>query len=120
MNAYSFPSLIARPMPGDPVPGFITRRPQNPRDSFDSAAGRWLVLCVFGTAAHPAAQGALKAVAGRPDLFNDRFACFFGVTNAPADEGQARIANRIPGYRFFWDVDLSVAREAGRLATRVN
>lgn len=120
MTACPFPSLIAQPMPGDPVPGCIARRPQNPRDSFASAAGRWLVLCVFGMAAHPAAQGALKAVAGRPDLFNDRFASFFGVSNDPGDEDQGRIANRIPGYRFFWDVDMSVAREAGRLATRLN
>jgi hypothetical protein len=52
-----------QPMPGDPVPGFITRSPQNPRYSFDSAAWRWLVLCVVGSAADAAAQGALKAVA---------------------------------------------------------
>lgn len=103
-------SLTLQPMPGDPVPGFIARSPQNPRYSFDSAAGRWLVLCFFGSAADPAAQGALRAVASRPDLFNDSFASFFGVSNDPADEAQGRVANRVPGYRFFWDFDLAVAR----------
>ena len=102
--------LTLQPMPGDPVPGFIARSPQNPRYSFDSAAGRWLVLCFFGSAADPAAQAALKAVAARPDLFNDSFASFFGVSNDPSDESQGRIANRVPGYRFFWDFDLAVAR----------
>lgn len=102
--------LTLQPMPGDPVPGFIARSPQNPRYSFDSAAGRWLVLCFFGSAADPAAQAALKAVAARPDLFNDSFASFFGVSNDPSDDSQGRIANRVPGYRFFWDFDLAVAR----------
>jgi peroxiredoxin/predicted 2-oxoglutarate/Fe(II)-dependent dioxygenase YbiX len=102
--------LTLQPMPGDPVPGFIARSPQNPRYSFDSAAGRWLVLCFLGSAADPAAQTALKAVASRPDLFDDSFACFFGVSNDPGDEHQGRIANRVPGYRFFWDFDLAVAR----------
>lgn len=106
----TLPALTLQPMPGDPVPGFIARSPQNPRYSFDSAAGRWLVLCFFGSAADPAAQAALKAVAARPDLFNDSFASFFGVSNDPGDEAQGRIANRVPGYRFFWDFDLAVAR----------
>jgi peroxiredoxin/predicted 2-oxoglutarate/Fe(II)-dependent dioxygenase YbiX len=102
--------LTFQPMPGDPVPGFVARSPQNPRYSFDSAAGRWLVLCFYGSAADPLAQGALKAVASRPDLFSDSFACFFGVSNDPADESQGRVANRIPGYRFLWDFDVAVAR----------
>lgn len=108
-NPPAFP-LSALPMAGDPAPGFIQRTPSNPRYSFDSAAGRYLVLCFFGSAATLPAQAALRAVAARPDLFNDSFACFFGVTQDPQDESQARVANRIPGYRFFWDFDLTVAR----------
>lgn len=104
------PPLTVQPMPGDPSPGFIQRTPSNPRYSFEAAAGRYLVLCFFGTAADPQAQAALRAVAARPDLFNDTFASFFGVSNDPADEAQGRIGNRIPGYRVFWDFDLTAAR----------
>lgn len=110
------PVLTLQPMAGDPAPGFIQRSPQNPRYSFDSAAGRYLVLCFFGSAADRHAQAALQAAAGRPDLFNDVHACFFGVSNDPQDESQARVGNRIPGFRFFWDFDLTVARSYGALA----
>lgn len=110
MSDPHFPPLTTQPMAGDPAPGFVQRTPQNPRYSFDSAAGRYLVLCFFGTAADPLAQAALRAAAARSDLFNDSFACFFGVSNDTADETQGRVANRVPGYRFFWDFDLTVAR----------
>lgn len=110
MTPLAIPPLSPLPMAGDPAPGFIQRSPQNPRYSFDSAAGRYLVLCFLGSVADPQAQAALRAVVGRPDLFNDVHASFFGVSNDPADEAQNRVANRVPGYRFFWDFDLTAAR----------
>jgi len=116
MTELPIPPLTLQPMAGDPAPGFIQRTSSNPRYSFDSAAGRYLLLCFFGSAADPRAQAALHAVAGRPDLFNDLRASFFGVSNDPADEQQGRVANRIPGYRFFWDSDLTVARTYHALA----
>lgn len=103
-------------MAGDPAPGFIQRTPQNPRYSFDSAAGRYLVLCFFGSAGNLQAQAALKAVVARPDLFDDHHASFFGVSNDPQDEQTGRITNRVPGYRFFWDFDLGVTRRYGAVA----
>lgn len=109
---FALPARV--PMAGDPAPAFAQRTPQNPRYNFDSAAGRWLVLGFFGSAADPAAHAALAALAARPDLFNDEHASFFGVSNDPADEG--RLANRIPGYRWFWDFDLTVARAYGAMA----
>jgi predicted 2-oxoglutarate/Fe(II)-dependent dioxygenase YbiX/peroxiredoxin len=99
--------------PGDPAPGFIQRSAGNPRYSFDSAAGRYLVLCFYGSAADPHTQAALDAVHGRPDIFDDRQACFFGVSNDPRDEATGRVANRIPGFRHFWDFDLTAARLYG-------
>lgn len=109
----SLPPLTARPVAGDPAPGFIQRSPQNPRYSFDSAAGRYLVLCFLGSAADAQARAALRTVLERPDLFDDCHASFFGVSNDPADERTGRLQNRLPGYRFFWDFDLSVARRYG-------
>ena len=99
--------------PGDPAPGFIQRSHANPRYSFDSAAGRYLVLCFYGSAADPHAQAALQAALARPDLFDDVRASFFGVSIDPQDEAAGRVANRIPGYRHFWDFDLTASRRYG-------
>ena len=99
--------------PGDPAPGFIQRSIANPRYAFDSAAGRYLVLCFFGSAADDHGRAALEAALARPDLFDDDRACFFGVSNDPSDEATGRVRNRIPGYRHFWDFDLLVARLYG-------
>jgi peroxiredoxin len=99
--------------PGDPAPGFIQRSVANPRYTFDSAAGRYLVLCFFGSAADAHARNALNAAYDRPDIFDDDHACFFGVSIDPEDESSGRVANRIPGYRHFWDFNLTASRRYG-------
>jgi len=99
--------------PGDPAPNFVQRSVANPRYAFDSAAGRYLVLCFFGSAGEPHAQAALAAAYSRSDIFNDDRACFFGVSVDPADETTGRVTNRIPGYRHFWDFDLIASRLYG-------
>lgn len=100
-------------LPGDPAPSFFQRTPSNPRYAFDAAAGRYLALCFLGSAEDGQAQAAVRAVLGRPDLFNDDHAAVFVVSNDPGDETEARIANRIPGFRVFWDFDLTIARAYG-------
>ena len=40
--------------PGDPAPWFTARSTVNPRFTLDTEAGRYLVLCFFGSAADPA------------------------------------------------------------------
>lgn len=107
---------IAFLTPGDPAPNFIQRSVANPRYTLDSAAGRYLVLCFFGRATDGHAQAALKAVYGRPDIFNDDRASFFGVSSDPEDEESGRVANRLPGYRHFWDFDLTASRLYGVVA----
>lgn len=97
--------------PGDPAPWFKQRSLKNPSYSFDSAAGRYLVLCFFGSAADPDAQAALRAAQARADLFDDQHASFFGVSHDATDEG--RLQERYPGYRFFLDLDLKISRLYG-------
>lgn len=103
--------------PGDPGPGFTQRSSTNPRYVFGSAAGRYLVLCFFHSAGQPEARAAIEAAFARPDLFDDRFASFFGVSTDPLDETECRVAARVPGYRFFWDFDLSASRLYGAAPT---
>ena len=106
----SKPVLI---LPGDPAPSFIQRTIANPRYVFNSAAGRYLVLCFLGSAADPHARAAIDAVQAHGDRFDDAHASFFGVSVDPADEAQRRVADRYPGYRFVWVFDLAVSRLYG-------
>lgn len=102
-------------LPGDPAPWFVQATLGNPRFHFHTAAGRWLVLGMFGRTDDSAAAQAIAAVRARPDLFDDVRASFFGVTLDPADAAQGRIAETIPGYRWFIDQDGSVSRLYGAL-----
>lgn len=106
----SNPVLI---LPGDPAPTFTQRSVANPRFVFGSAAGRYLVLCVFGSAADAHARAAIEAAQARADLFDDAHAAFFGVSVDPADEAQRRVADRYPGHRYLWDFDLAVSKLYG-------
>ena len=99
--------------PGDPAPAFIQRNTSNPRYALHSAAGRYLVLCFFGSASDAHGQAALEAAYGRQDIFDDQRACFFGVSINPDDEATGRVRSRIPGYRHFWDFDLAASKLYG-------
>lgn len=101
---------------GDPAPTFTQRSLSNPRYCFDTAAGRYLVLCFHHSAAHPAMKATIASAFARTDLFNDSFASLFAVSTDPADESEARIANRMPGFRVILDHDLSVSRIYGAVA----
>ncbi|GGH40547.1 hypothetical protein GCM10010973_36950 [Cribrihabitans marinus] len=102
---------------GDAAPYFRQRSPSNESYSFDSAAGRYLVLCFFGSAGEPHSQKAIEAVQKLPSVFDDKTASFFGVCVDPSDEEAGRTYNRIPGYRTFWDFDLSVSKLYGAADT---
>jgi predicted 2-oxoglutarate/Fe(II)-dependent dioxygenase YbiX/peroxiredoxin len=99
--------------PGDPAPWFRQRSTSNPNYSFDTVAGRYVVLCFFGSAADPAAQAALRAVQANRVLLDDMRACFFGVSVDPADAERGRVQESMPGVRFFWDFDCAVSRLCG-------
>ena len=102
-------------LPGDPAPHFTQRSMANPRYAFASAAGRYLVMCFFGSAADAHSRDAIEGALARPDVFNDEHASFFGVSVDPRDESDQRVADRYPGYRFLWDFDLSVDRLYGTI-----
>ena len=101
--------------PGDPGPWFEQRSFANPRYTFDTVAGRYVVLCFFTSAIDPHSRAAIEAVDGRPDIFNDATASFFGVSLDPADETEKRVADRYPGYRYFWDFDGTISRLYGAI-----
>jgi peroxiredoxin/predicted 2-oxoglutarate/Fe(II)-dependent dioxygenase YbiX len=100
-------------LPGDPAPWFRTRTTTNTNYAFDSVGGRYAVLCFFGSASAPHTKAAVEEVLRHPAIFNDDKASFFGVSNDPTDE--SRVADKYPGYRYFWDFDGAVARQFGAL-----
>jgi len=102
-------------LPGDPAPWFQARATSRPDFAFDTAAGRYLVLCFFATAADARGRAAVGAALVLEHLFDDAFASFFGVTIDPTDEAHNRVASRLPGYRFFWDFDGLVSRLYGAI-----
>jgi hypothetical protein len=91
--------------PGDPAPWFRQRSTSNPAYAFDTVAGRYVVLCFFGTAGDEQGRSALAAAQTNRDLFDDEKACFFGVSVDPADRDSGRVREMLPGLRHFWDFD---------------
>jgi predicted 2-oxoglutarate/Fe(II)-dependent dioxygenase YbiX len=95
---------------GEPAPWFHARAlGGRDRYAFDSAAGRWIMLFLGGHVGRPAQRGALARAARHRHLFDDVGAAFFGVTVDPSDEASGRIAQRLPGVRWFLDYDRAVS-----------
>lgn len=108
------PDAPARTRPlqcGEPAPWFIGRNPNNPRYDFSSVAGRPVLLSFLGSSADAEGAALLAAIDAAAARFDDERLCFFGVSGDPADA--ARLADRIPGRRFFLDADGAIARRYG-------
>jgi hypothetical protein len=80
---------------------------------FDTAAGRPILLLFFGLASEAQSAAALALVANKRNLFDDRQACFFGITVDPSDAAEGRVVQQLPGIRFFADYDRAISRLYG-------
>ncbi len=100
---------------GDTAPWFRQRSTSNDDYVFDTAAGRWIVLGFIGSSADAAGQRALAWLHAQRHLFDDSHIAFFGLTQDPGDK--ARLKAHLPGIRWFWDFDRSVARLYGAAPT---
>lgn len=102
--------------PGEAAPWFRAPTLQGNQDFvFETLAGRHVVLLFAGAAGSDHGQAALRMLAANRALFDDRRACFFGVTCDPADIAHGRIAKMIPGIRWFLDYDRAVSRRFGAM-----
>lgn len=100
---------------GEQAPWFRARTESNPRYSFDTVGGRVTVLCFLGSASDDYSGRVLTGILSRRAIFDDASACFFGVSQDPADEGSERLREQLPGIRHFRDFDGTVARAYGLL-----
>ena len=116
MNPTTEPSRsYVRLAPGDPAPWFNQRSTSNPNYAFDTAAGRYIVLCFFASAGDPIGRAAMQSVLAHRQQFDDVRLSFFGVSLDPGDETEGRVHESLPGIRFFWDSNGTVSRLYGAL-----
>jgi peroxiredoxin len=101
------------PEVGEPAPFFTASTGKVERYSLDVAAGRWIVLMIFGSLGSDSSLHALDLALRHRDSFNDTDAAFFGVSVDPADRTQRGIDDSEPGVRFFWDLDCAICRLYG-------
>jgi peroxiredoxin len=107
--------VYANLTPGDPCPWVRQRSASLPTLNVDFFAGRYIVLCFFGSAADPRGRYAVDAMLRHRDRFDDRRASFFGISIDPADESEGRVKDINPGVHFLWDFDRAVSRQCGAL-----
>ena len=98
---------------GEPAPWFTARSTVNPNYQFDTVAGRYIVLCFFGSADDPANAQILAEIDRMGSGFDIENFCFFGVSTDPDDERLGRLSLRWPGVMFFWDFDHAISKLYG-------
>ncbi len=110
----------AQLMVGDPAPWIRQRSTSNADYALDTAAGRYMVLCFFGSAGHARSRAALEVVRANQALFDDQKLAFFGISVDPRDESEGRVREQLPGLRYFWDFDGRMSRGFGALSPGAN
>jgi len=115
MNATTEVQSYVNLTPGDPAPWFHQRSTSNPNYAFDTAAGRYIVLCFIATAGDAPGRAAIDAALANRHYFDDVRFSFFGVSLDPRDEAEQRVCERLPGLRMFWDFDGAVSRLYGAI-----
>jgi peroxiredoxin/predicted 2-oxoglutarate/Fe(II)-dependent dioxygenase YbiX len=98
--------------PGEPAPWFKAPTPSTPEFAFDTVAGRYVLLLFLPMASAPRGH-ALKALAERRPLFDDRKLSAFVIVR---DAETAATAKDMTGLRWFLDPDGTVSRLYGALA----
>ena len=75
-----------------------------------------MLLAFLGSSQTETSRQALEAVRANRALFDDDKLCFFGVTADARDRDEGLCQTMLPGIRYFWDIDLTVARLYGAIA----
>lgn len=102
---------------GEPAPWFTCRAPSHESFAFHTVAGRYIVLCFFGSAGDPSGAELIERITSRRGRFDDAQLSFFGVSVDPDDEREQRVKMSLPGLRYFWDFDRAVSALYGAVAS---
>lgn len=109
-------NTLASPGFGEPAPFFTAETDGIANYSIEVAAGRWIVVMVFGSLGLEACRKAHDRVLARRALFNDADAAFYGVSVDAKDRFERGLANAPVGLRYFWDFDQRISRLYGLVA----
>ena len=96
-------------LPGDPAPMFTADTSVNPQFKFDTVAGRYVALCLFGSAADPFAASVLAEIDARHARFEGPNLLLLAVSIDAADRSRLTESRR-PGVVHVWDADRRVSR----------
>jgi predicted 2-oxoglutarate/Fe(II)-dependent dioxygenase YbiX/peroxiredoxin len=96
---------------GDPVPWFSLPTVANDDFKLHSVAGRFVVLCFFGSAGDADSRARLDAALSQSASFDDQRPTFFGVGTDRRDRDQGRVKDAEIGVRYFWDLDGAISRQ---------
>src|SRR5690349_10579139 len=99
---------------GEPAPDFTCKSLANDHYHFSTAAGRYIVLFFFKSAANKITEKILMAIHHQlRSYFNDDNFSFFGVSTDAVDAINGKLTSQIPGIRYFIDEDLKVSHLYG-------
>ena len=98
---------------GDPAPWFTSPSSLNPNFHFDTAAGRYCVLCFIGSSENPHGRRVLDDAMKIKQSFDVVNWCFFSVSNDPRDAEPGRLDASWPGVIHFLDPEAKIARLYG-------
>ena len=106
------PAAAAHPwlMPGDPAPWFKAASNINANFDFSTAAGRIVVVTLFGSGSDAASKPLIDGILGEAAFFAHPDYYFFGVSVDRKDREDARLTQARPGMDIFWDLDGKVSR----------
>lgn len=94
---------------GVPAPWFYGETRTNPRYTFDTVAGRYVVLSFLGRDT-PHNQQFMQDILTKQTCFDDVRACFFGVFLSRDMAHMPQYQDVIPGIRFFFDSTLEICQ----------
>ncbi|MBR8827324.1 MAG: 2OG-Fe(II) oxygenase [Gomphosphaeria aponina SAG 52.96 = DSM 107014] len=102
---------------GDPAPWFSCRSSNSSEFHFGTTAGRYLVLCFYGSASIRKNARVINYLTKElRHFFDDEKIAFFGVSIDNQDEQLARVSQILPGIRYFWDFNGQVSLLYGAIA----
>jgi predicted 2-oxoglutarate/Fe(II)-dependent dioxygenase YbiX/peroxiredoxin len=102
---------------GEPAPWFRAQAiGGSPSYTFHTVAGRHVLMLFFGAAQSEEAAAGLALVQRHRPVFDDENACFFGITCDPGDAAEGRVAQSLPGIRYFLDKKGEISRLYGASA----
>lgn len=94
---------------GEPAPWFHLPTGKMPRFSFNTVAGRHLVMAFFGSTTQAASREVLQRMQSLRAVFDDERVSFFGITTDRDDVRLMRVQDSLPGVRYFHDFDGQVS-----------